>query len=187
MRIKSYVEKTFLHSHNHKYPLHHDEKKVSSEGQQVNGYSFPDENNFWIIAPESDDKIEELQGTQVKTGDVIRLEHASTAGYLLTHDVASPLTMSNMEMTVWKKNNTEKNRHNETLWVLKKVSGPSNVETKRSVFQLRHVVQKVFLNNHKKTLPEWGFGQKEINGIRAGEGKETHWFFDTVKEIKGKQ
>ena len=48
--IKSGVEDVFLHSHEHNYPRHHLDGKVSSAGQQVTGYSTEnDPNNDWVI------------------------------------------------------------------------------------------------------------------------------------------
>ena len=48
-RISNRGEKVFLHSHPDRIPLNHLDGKVSSQGQQVNGYPIEDENNIWEI------------------------------------------------------------------------------------------------------------------------------------------
>lgn len=46
-RIENIGEKIFLHSHRERIPLNHEDGKISSQGQQVNGYAVLDENNIW--------------------------------------------------------------------------------------------------------------------------------------------
>lgn len=115
-----------LHSHLANYPLRYEDGRVSSQGQQVTAYSGEDPNNNWqVISPEG------LAGV-VTQGDVIRLRHVGTDGYLLTHDVASPFYPTNEEFTVVGEEKATQ-RWNETLFRIdpydKKKKPPFEVES----------------------------------------------------------
>lgn len=96
----------FLHSHTEKYPLRYDDGRVSSQGQQVTGYPFNDTNNHWQIVPIKD-LPETGRGRVVRNNDIIQLLHVNSDSYLMTHDVASPLTSTHQEVTTWPKASIE--------------------------------------------------------------------------------
>lgn len=52
----------------------------------------------------------------VKQADLFRLYHPETKSYLLTHDVASPLTKTNMEMTTNTENANMTIKYAKTVW-----------------------------------------------------------------------
>lgn len=100
IRLQNAAESIFLHSHPHRIPQTHHDGKVSSNGQQVNGYSHADENNTWRILGEGDPLDgDTVEGQLITDGMRIRLLHLATGKLLKTHDVASPLTRTNMEIT----------------------------------------------------------------------------------------
>lgn len=169
IRLRSVQDKVYLHSHQHRIPKNHPEGKVSSGGQQVNGYPVEDGNNIWQIIAQKD---------LIEDGDTVRLRHEATGRFLKTHDVASPLTMTNMEITAV----DEGINYEDTLWRIKLAKGKSSIHSIESQFQLLSVKHSVYLNNHGKNLPEWAFGQRELNGDRRSENKSTWWF---VSEIVG--
>lgn len=172
------MEDIWLHSHEHRYPLHHDDGKVSSQGQQVTGNGDSNEeldpNNVWIFYPPNS----EPKGRQpLKNGDTVRVFHPATGKFLSTHDVASPLTMTNQEVTMqdW---SDEKQRPNMmwTVQVTQNTSGAGAlVKSMSTQFKLIHVPTKVHLNNHQQNLPAWGFEHREINGCKRGHKEASKW------------
>ncbi|CEH13167.1 probable pmt4-dolichyl-phosphate-mannose--protein o-mannosyltransferase [Ceraceosorus bombacis] len=178
----------FLHSHLERYPLKYDDGRISSQGQQVTGYPYNDTNNVWEIAkPDLDwtslpDSVAEDQ-RQIKHLDIVRLRHINSNAFLLTHDVASPLMPTNEEITVWPHNDTS--RFNDTLFELH-IDGAKDGSTKAwksksSWFRLVHVNTRVAVWTHKETaLPEWGFGQQEVNGNKNAMDKSAMWFVDDL-------
>jgi dolichyl-phosphate-mannose-protein mannosyltransferase len=191
MRHKA--NRAFLHSHPDRYPLRYDDARVSSEGQQVTCYSHVDANNDFIIEPVSKDKYEaapELKLTSeerargvryLRNGDLVRLLHRSTKSYLLTHDVASPLTNTNMEVTTIDPEAADK-RYPETVWridVAKEKEG-EKVFSRRTVVRFVNAKHKVAVNANKKNLPKWGFEQVEVNGEKNPNVESCQWRIDTV-------
>ncbi len=199
IRIQSRSERIFLHSHVHKIPLNHLDGKVSSEGQQVNGYPVEDENNWWQIlkvepeeaikpeesnveenaeteVKEAEDEakksVSEEERVQVKYGDAVKICHKATGHCLMTHDVASALTRTNMEITMLGTTKTTSDTPKMAIWLVEPVS---ESETSKPGMPIRsfsshfHLVNKHFkvrLMNFSKNLPPWGFGQREMNGCR---------------------
>ncbi|KAJ3103862.1 hypothetical protein HDU97_009781 [Phlyctochytrium planicorne] len=175
--MKHREKSVFLHSHVDKYPLRYEDGRVSSQGQQVTGYPHKDPNNEWevmAVDPELH-PVDDYEPTteETKRGvrylrhqDIVRLRHVSTNSFLLTHDVASPLTTTNMEVTTFPGDVSQVERYNDTLWRIEITDGEANmkVRSRRSHFRIISVAHKVALTVNKGVLPEWGFGQSEING-----------------------
>lgn len=188
VRIKSRLENIFLHSHAHNYPQIHEDKKVSSAGQQVTGYPTEDSNNLWKILPVD---LSPLNTKEVKNGDKVRLLHVKTGKYLQTHDVASPLTRTNMEMTVCDGSNAELMA--SAIWIIDIKSGGDTLKTKSCHLRIMNSVHNVALTNWQQPLPAWGFGHREINGDKRGVDENCVWsVWDVVeamdeKEVKAKQ
>lgn len=99
----------------------------------------------------------------VKNNDVIQLEHIATGSLLLTHDVASPWTRTNQEVTTTK----DENRRENTLFKVIINDGDPTEEIwstlTKSVF-LVHAKTNVGLKVHPKELPDWGNFHYEVNG-----------------------
>ncbi|KAI3649787.1 hypothetical protein MP228_005419 [Amoeboaphelidium protococcarum] len=184
--ILHYQTNAYLHSHAHNYQLRYDDGRVSSAGQQVTGYPHNDTNNDWRIIPE-DGKVTvgKKQPRMVRHGDVIQLLHVTTGKYLLTHDVASPLTKTHMEVTCVDLNDAAfAARRQETLFKLEFIEAheqAKNMSTIDTKFRLIHVNTKVGINSYKSKLPEWGFGQQEVNGNKNSNEDTTAWIIDAVK------
>ncbi|KAJ3222116.1 hypothetical protein HK099_002695 [Clydaea vesicula] len=188
--FKGRAYSVYLHSHIDRYPLRYKDDRVSSQGQQVTGYPHKDVNNLWEIYPVDDsekpyelDELEVKNGVRyVKEGDTVRLRHVLTNSYLLTHDVASPLTTTNMEMTTWPANDTS--RFDDTVWLIESsdVETSSYLKSKKDLFKIISKKHKVCVHSNKGTLPEWGFKQQEINGNKAKkDDPENLWAIDEVQ------
>lgn len=183
IRLKSRLEDIFLHSHKHNYPQQHLDGKISSAGQQVTGYPSEDPNNLWQILPVEYnnqaliDKAEPLQ-----SGSLFRLLHVKTSQFLMTHDVASPLTRTNMEITVCPAEDADK--MNAAIWKLEITSGGDTLKTKSCQIKILHSVHGVALTNWQQPLPAWGFGQREINGDKRGQDENSKWtVWDVVEPM----
>ncbi|KAI8818483.1 Dolichyl-phosphate-mannose-protein mannosyltransferase-domain-containing protein [Fimicolochytrium jonesii] len=191
--LKHRDTKAFLHSHVDKYPLRYKDNRVSTQGQQVTGYPHRDANNHWIFVPVDVEKYpaapkyepteEEISRNvrYVRHNDFLRLQHARTGSFLVTHDVASPLTPTHMEMTTLIGDVAE-SRYNETLWRVDVVDGEvgDKVRSKRSHLKLINAHHNVAVHCHKGILPEWGFGQQEVNGNKNQAEKFNIWWIDEV-------
>ncbi|KAJ3412522.1 hypothetical protein HDV05_000660 [Chytridiales sp. JEL 0842] len=188
----------FLHSHKDKYPLKYEDGRVSSQGQQVTGYPHKDKNNQWEIIPVNETlypqaevytalSTDESELRYVRSNDIVQLRHTLTNSFLLTHDVASPLTKTNMEVTTILATSNQTNRYNDTLWrvvVTDAVKG-DKVKSRRSHLKLVSVPHRVALHTLKTgKLPDWGFGQQEINGNKKIVEKSTVWYIEEVNHEK---
>ncbi|KAJ7577078.1 glycosyltransferase family 39 protein [Mycena floridula] len=171
--------KVYLHSHVEKYPLKYDDGRISSQGQQVTGYSHNDTNNNWQIIP-TKALPETGRGRVVRHNDYIQLLHVATNTVLLTHDVASPLMPTNQEFTTFPKD--DKTRYNETLFqiVLNDGDDGQALKSKSGYFRVIHAKTKVCLWTHAKQLPDWAFKQQEINGNKNPTDKTAIWFIEDI-------
>lgn len=153
---------------------------MSSNGQQVTGYHHSDDNNDWIVYPMRNTTFNYLEEKiQVMNGDIIRLMHKKTNKFLISHDVASPLTKSLQEVAGFEINDEKDERYENSLWKVSLVKGRPEILTKASQFQLFHLRTQCFLNNLQKSLPKWGFQQLEINSGKLN-GESTIWFVENV-------
>ena len=182
VRIMNKIESVYLHSHAHNIPQHHEDGKVSSAGQQVNGYPHKDQHNLWKIVP-LDSQVEggSLVDHPIKDGDHMRLIHMATGKALLTHDVASPLTRTNQEVTAVDPNLAEK--YQQTIWKISAKGGvdeQKNIYSLASHFNLISVHHNVHLANHQKNLPAWGFEQRELNGEKRPNLPNCVWYVEDI-------
>ena len=174
----------FLHSHEARYPLRYDDGRISSEGQQVTGYSHEDINNEWQILPPVDYPEELILGNPVFGGNHCRLRHVATNTMLLTHDVASPSKPTNQEFTTVSMDDAAGTRHNETIFELRMNSGSRDgLKTKSGLFKLIHVPTFVAMWTYDTPLPDWGFGQFEINGNKQVSDGSNTWYFDEITDL----
>lgn len=217
VRIQNKGERVYLHSHVERIPLTHLDGKISSQGQQVNGYSTEDQNNVWefilvksvtgdlseitdvnLVEDDTekllqDDVAEDISARpdahkriRMKLGDVVKICHKATGKCLLTHDVASALTRTNMEITMWEPESTE----SETLshWIIEGADSDGiagkEIKSLGTTFYLVNQELKVKLLNFGKNLPPWGFGQRELNGCRNEKNNTPHhkWMISHVLE-----
>ncbi|CAI5757735.1 unnamed protein product [Candida verbasci] len=183
----------FLHSHDHKYPLRYEDGRISSNQQQVTCVKTDDAkqdpNNQWEIIPTQNiDKAKD-----VYTNDVVRLRHVGTGGYLLTHDVASPLKPTNEEFTVVFDEKAEK-RYNETLFrlrlnvpgsSLKKQNQRKPIKTLGTDLKILHIDTVVAMWTHDdELLPDWAFNQLEVSGNKKVQDKDNLWTIDSITNLK---
>ncbi|RLV88073.1 Dolichyl-phosphate-mannose--protein mannosyltransferase 4 [Meyerozyma sp. JA9] len=175
-----------LHSHLADYPLRYEDGRISSNTQQVtcvvDGEAAVDINSQWEIIPTTDVK----QGQAVYTNDVIRLKHVGTGGYLLTHDVASPLRSTNEEFTITYDDEKYSQAYNESLFRLRHSTANSKnkrklVKTKAVPLKVIHVDTVVAMWTHDdEVLPEWGFGHQEVSGNKKLQDMDNTWTFDEI-------
>jgi len=106
--------------------------------------------------------------------------HVNSQSHLLTHDVASPLTPTNQEFTTIAKD--DHSRYNETLFQINIVDGIDGQawKTKSGHFRLIHLPTRVALWTHPEPLPDWAFGQQEVNGNKNTQDRSTIWFVDAI-------
>ncbi len=181
-----------LHSHPDKYPLRYDDNRVSSAGQQVTGYPHKDANNKWILIP-ADPSIyrnatpwhpddEETGVRYLRNGDVVRLLHYMTNSHLITHDVASPLMPTNMEITTYPVEDDPK-RYEETLWRVdvESMARGQKVHSVGQYIRFINIFHKVAVYSHVGALPAWGFAQQEVNGNKAIQERANQWFVEDVE------
>ncbi|RKP25036.1 MIR motif-containing protein, partial [Syncephalis pseudoplumigaleata] len=178
----------YLHSHPHNYPLRYTSGRVSSQGRQVTGYSHKDVNNFWTVLPVGND-TEALANNKniVRNGDTIRLLHTGTDSYLFAHDVASPLTATNMELTTAPRNDSD-SKYEDTLWRLeidRSSVNETHWTTSTSYIRLISVRHGVAIYCNPKKLPDWGFGQFEINGNKKTTQEANVWVAEEIEGVHG--
>lgn len=198
----------YLHSHKDRYPLRYEDGRVSSQGQQVTGYSHKDDpNNQWTVIP-VDPPFPNSPGwhpndvkggkRHLRDGDLVRLLHVLSDAYLVTHDVASPSMKTNMEVTLISGEAAQK-RFGETVWRVEIIPERANAagkpapwkSTRRRVLKggeqkirFINVIHKVALYSHPKVLPQWGFGQFEVNGNKeVQDAGLNEWSIDTAFPI----
>lgn len=253
-RIQNRGEMIYLHSHKDRIPLNHLDGKVSSQGQQVNGYPIADDNNIWelkliksvdtsekgsvvnegaaaneeaSVETETDKKeaiveavnkedvadketVAETDNTTINTstssivdalinpadrvpirfGDEVKICHKATGKCMLTHDVASPLTKTNMEITMYEEGSNDQESY--AHWIIESDSGDSAlrgtpIKSFGSSFNLVNKEYQVKLLNYGKNLPPWGFGQRELNGCKkqGTEGDAMYsWMISDVLEAR---
>lgn len=192
IRLKSRLENVYLHTHLHNYPKVHDDGKVSSEGQQVTGYAHADMNNLWKILP-GDWNSTELDGSEISSGSRVRLYSAATGKFLYTHDVASPLTRTNMEISAKEldPDSASQTELDNAIWIIELDGNNKQSQVLRSQasnVRIRNAVHKVCLNNHQKALPKWGFTQREINGDKRGVDMSSLWIiWDIVEPMSAEE
>ncbi|KAF9427471.1 Protein O-mannosyltransferase 2 [Podila epigama] len=150
-----------LHSHIQTLP-------VGSKQQQVTTYSHKDDNNHWkVMKPLSEIQHDESDEIQfVRDGDIIRLVHSSTGRNLHSHTVKAPITTTQWEVSGYG-NLTHGDPNDE--WVIEIVGERSTypkdgkLRSLTTTFLLRHRVLGCLLTADSKVrLPEWGFGQGEV-------------------------
>lgn len=180
VRFKSRLEEIFLHSHAHNYPQQHLDGKISSAGQQVTGYPSEDPNNLWkIVSAGGEDPKARKHDDPIENGDVFRLLHVKTNRYLMTHDVASPLTRTNMEVTLCDGDNEDLMKN--ALWKVEITNGDA-LKTRASHMKIINALHGVALTNWQQPLPAWGFGQREINGDKRGADENSKWLVWDIQE-----
>lgn len=189
----------FFHSHNHQYPLRYEDGRISSNQQQVTceyketnaekEVATNDANNWWEIVPGTVTGTSEF--VEVFTEDVVRFRHVGTGGYLLAHDVASPLKATHEEFTIVY-DEVAATRFNETLFKLKYTDATQSNKNKRTMikthstqFKVIHVDTVVAMWSHDdEHLPEWGFKHQEVCGNKKVQDNDNSWSFKTIVNLK---
>jgi dolichyl-phosphate-mannose-protein mannosyltransferase len=177
--IKHKDTKQFLHSHPDKYPLRYPDDRISSQGQQVTCYPHNDTNNHWQVIPTK--QIPETgRGRVVRHNDVVQFRHVNTNTLLLTHDVASPTMPTNQEFTTVAMD--DEDRREETYFQMHVLDAHEGepIRTLSSQLKIMHMKTHVMMWTHKQALPDWAYGQQEVNGNKNGNERSTLWVGDAI-------
>jgi dolichyl-phosphate-mannose-protein mannosyltransferase len=181
--------------------LKYKDGRISSEGQQVTCYPHQDVNNIFVLEPADPEMFskakeyvpseleEERNVRYLKNHDVVRIRHVLTDTYVITHDVASPLTTTNMEITTLSPEKADQ-RYDESLWEVviainggkKQAPNDTEIMSRRHSLIFVNVQHNVAIYSSKNLLPDWGFKQQEVNGNKktvSVSGNE--WVIDTVE------
>ena len=171
----------YLHSHPSRYPLEYEDGRISSEGQQVTAYEHQDDNNLWRIEPvepvDNEDGSFNETRRMIHHNQLIRLLHLGTNTYLMTHDVASPLMMTNMEFTTVSGDN-EQEYANTLFKVMVEGATTDDIawDSRRTSVRLVHNDTGVVMwTRADGRLPDWGYGQLEVNGDKNQREKTAIW------------
>ncbi|EFC42390.1 predicted protein [Naegleria gruberi] len=171
-----------LHSHAVKYG--------SGSGQQsITCYPGEgDENSYWVIKsaynPSGKSDLKECpQGTVLKQGTVIRLEHAQTSARLHSHLHISPLSRQ-QEVSCYEGQDTGDN------WIVELVSGNSSSELEKGEgIRFKHVDTGKYLHSHNMQYGHPIPGQFEVTSV-ASSNSNTVWvpeegvYYPTLKELE---
>jgi dolichyl-phosphate-mannose-protein mannosyltransferase len=183
----------YLHSHNHMYP-------TGSKQQQITLYPHKDENNVWILEnqtiPEMEPKLsgpmawDNLNLTNIKDGDTIRLYHISTHRRLHSHDQRPPVTEADwqQEVTAYGYEGFEGDANDlfrvEIVKSMSEGKGKEYLRTIDTKFKLVHPMTGCVLFSHKVKLPEWGFEQQEVTCAKGGTLPNSIWYIESNEHPK---
>ena len=175
----------YLHSHVAYYPMRYEDGRISSQGQQVTGYTHEDVNNQWEIIPTKE--LPERLGQPVLLDDVVRLRHVMTNTWLLAHDVASPLYPTNEEITTVNEESANGEQYQKTLFSfqpIKKNDAGHVLKSQTVSFRIFHVDTSVAVWTHNDVyLPDWGFEQQEVNGNKKLTDPENNWIIANITNL----
>lgn len=180
----------FLYSDLERYPSYYEDGRISSGGQQVCGTDESTSSNDWEILPVDDTK-KNYNGAAVILNDCIRLRHVDTGSFLLTHDVASPLSPITAEVTTINENEIDDETFAETVFCLESLREDdvgSVIKTNRTFFA---IVSKQYefsiYARPNGLLPEWGHDRHEICGTKMANSNEKIWEITTIKNLDEKR
>uniref|UniRef100_A0A7S0MRV7 MIR domain-containing protein n=1 Tax=Pyramimonas obovata TaxID=1411642 RepID=A0A7S0MRV7_9CHLO len=148
-----------------KYRLHsHEVAYGSGSGQQsVTCYEGGDDaNSYWTIQASTGPKANPCpQGTVLKHGDAIRLQHVQTKKWLHSHLHQSPLS-GNQEVSCY---GNEQNSDTGDNWVVQLEKGSQ--WNKDDKVRLMHVDTSAYLGSHDKKFGRPIAGQQEVCAFRS--------------------
>ncbi len=87
---------------------------------------------------------------------------------------------TNQEFTTWAKD--DEARKNDTLFQIDVFDAHDGEpwRSKSGHFKLIHMTTKVAMWTHVAPLPDWAFGQQEINGNKQQMDRSNIWFVDDI-------
>ncbi|KAI8318972.1 PMT-domain-containing protein [Martensiomyces pterosporus] len=168
----------YLHSHTHVW-----KHEKGSGQQQVTIYGHADQNNIWIVDPAYNTTVDTTDGPQrVKSGDTIRLRHKVTGKFLHSHSKKPALTSEDHKFEVSGygfpgfAGDSNDNFRVDILAGDKSEEGSDKyVQSIHSRFRLIHPGMACALYNSRNKLPEWAFGQIEVNCMRNCLPRMSTW------------
>eukprot|EP00795_Rhopilema_esculentum_P003468 gene3468-1848_t len=162
---------TLLHSHQHLYPKEH-----PPEQQQVTGYSHKDPNNEWIVKKPTNNQLDPTAPLEyVKNGDIIRLEHVMTKRNLHSHNEKAPITNNLMQVSCYGDQGNGDSNDDWSVVVTSNLGEDSKIQSVKTTFRLVHANTGCALGETEKTLPKWGWEQREMACYPTADKLGTQW------------
>lgn len=155
IKLKHKTQGCRLHSHGVKYGTGSGQQSVTC---------FPgegDENSYWVVkGPYIPASLIDMcpQGTVLKTGTTIRLEHATTGSRLHSHLHSSPLSRQ-QEVSCYEGQDTGDN------WIVELIDSKSSELKKGDAFRLKHVDTGKYLHSHNMQFGHPIPGQSEVTCV----------------------
>jgi len=181
----------YLHSHEHQYPA-----EVGPAQQQITTYSNKDYNNIWIVKKYDEEIPDDVDDPsfpieQVRSGDLIRLEHEDTGRNLHSHRHPAPVTKRHYQVSGYGVNGSG---DSNDVWRIELAEGQKGdpIDTISSVFRLVHYMTGCALQSHNVHLPKWGSEQLEVTCTMNVRAENTLWnfeenFFDRLPSVSFSQ
>ncbi|KAI8325211.1 PMT-domain-containing protein [Martensiomyces pterosporus] len=183
----------YLHSHDHKYP-------DGSQRQQITGYGYADQNNFWTIERRrvagTFNSVTDVKAADapidgpIANGDLVSLRHNSTSTLLYTEiRYAAPVSKSYNEVSAIEAGGEEA-KYPNALWVVEVVSPERQMNDGRvhplgTPIRLRSIVNSCILASTGERLDkDWGWGQAEIAcDSRPGDRKSSNHLWTIERHV----
>eukprot|EP00794_Sanderia_malayensis_P020305 gene20305-22297_t len=160
-----------LHSHQHLYPKEH-----PPEQQQITGYSHKDPNNDWLIKKPTNDLFDPTAPVEyVKDGDIVRIEHIATRRNLHSHNEKAPLTKNLLQVSGYGEEGRGDENDNWRFVIVSSPGADQIIQTVLTKFKLIHVNTGCALGETDKTLPKWGWEQREMACYQLPTSEGTVW------------
>ncbi|KAJ2232564.1 Protein O-mannosyltransferase 2 [Coemansia sp. RSA 1722] len=175
----------YLHSHDHKYP-------TGSQRQQITGYGYADQNNFWSISrrmaagtfktPDDVSTIAAPIAGPIQDGDLVSMLHNITNTYLYADfKFTAPMSGKYAEVSAVSVDNDE-SRNPNMMWVVEIVNAEKRMKDGRihplgTPIRLRNLVNGCMLMSTGERLDkDWGWGQSEMAcEVTSKPGRKHLW------------
>jgi len=155
IKLKHVMTGNLLHSHwvNYTHP-------GTSGQQQITAFGGLNNDDYWVIKSKTDTPREHLQGTPIRNGDIIRLEHIRTDKNLHSHFAVSPIS-GQQEVTCFGESGIG---NTDDDWRIEVQGG--EIWTFNHRIRLIHVATNGALHSHAwATHPEYTCNQQEVTCI----------------------
>lgn len=180
-----------LHSHIQTYP-------VGSKQQQVTCYHYKDNNNeFNILPPWGEPPLKHPNETtaadkprMLKSGDLIRLQHAETKRNLHSHKVNAPVTADQYEVSAYGNATIGDSKDHWVVEVvddieLGKGGKDSPVRSLTTRMRFRHKDLGCYLRAANVVLPQWGWKQVEVTCDPKSTASDDHTYWNIENHWNG--
>lgn len=143
----------------------------TSAQQIVGGSAKKGPENIWLVKPSHDQRNINLDGKDVTSGAIIRLEHVATTSNLHSHNKPAPLTgrQGQFEVTSYYHGAAGVADDNDD-WAFTPETG-AKWETGQ-LFRLKHVATKRILHSHGLADSNFTAGMYEVTALKDGDSND---------------